>query len=569
MADFVETRLNLKRKVLVVDDEMVNRKMLEQIVSREYDVLLAKDGKEALGIIMDNRDTLSLILLDLLMPEMDGYELLTIIHNDISLAHIPVIVLTSETTAEVQSLRMGAADFIPKPYDVPEVILARISKTIELSQSSNIISATQNDALTGLFNREFFMEYSSVHDQYYPELEMDAIVLDINRFHLLNEMHGRSFGDEVLRRIGEKIKEIVDETQGIACRDNADVFFIYVPHTDFPDELYEQIESGIEGMLEDSRARVRMGVYPNVNRTLEMNRRFDCALLACNSIRGNFTTHIAVYDTEMHEKETYAEKLISDMEKALSESQFKVYYQPKFNVQGEKPVLSSAEALIRWEHPELGMIRPDNFIPLFEENGLIQRIDHFVWYEAARQIAEWKKKYGIIVPVSVNVSRIDLCEPGFVDEMVKIVKMNDLKPEDYFLEVTESAYTENSDQIIEVVNKLREIGFRIEMDDFGTGYSSLNMLTSLPIDVLKLDMKFVKNIHTSEKDMKMVELIMDIADFLSLTVVAEGVEVEEQFRLLKDAGCDVIQGFYFSKPVKSDKFEEFIKEKVEYLDQLG
>ncbi len=562
MGDFIEERLNKKRKVLVVDDELVNRRMLEKIICEEYEVLLAENGREALGVILDNRDTLALVLLDLIMPDMDGYELLTLMHNDISLAGIPVIVLTSEVSAEVRSLQLGAADFIPKPYDVPEVILSRIHKTIQLFDSSNIISATQNDPLTGLFNREFFLEYASVHDQYYPDLRMDAFVFDINRFHLLNEMNGRSFGDRVLTKVADGIRTLLEERQGIACRENADVFFLYLPHTDYPEEVYTHVENGIIGMLEDARARLRMGVYPNVNKTLEMSRRFDCARLACNSVRNNFGDRIAVYDSDMHERETYAQRLIGDMEKALSEKQFKVFYQPKYDITGEEPVLSSAEALIRWEHPELGMISPENFIPLFEENGLIQRLDRFVWHEAAAQISRWKDAYGTVIPVSVNVSRIDLCEPGFVDEMLSIVKENDLRPEDYYLEVTESAYTGNSEQIIEVVNNLRSEGFRIEMDDFGTGYSSLNMLSTMPIDVIKLDMKFVRNIHVNPKDLRMVELIMDIADFLSLRVVAEGVELEEQYRLLKEHGCDVVQGFYFSRPVRPDQFCKFIEEKT-------
>lgn len=558
MGTFVEQRLNLKRKVLVVDDELINRKLLSQIIGRDYEVLLAENGRKALRIIREHQETLSLILLDLLMPEMDGYELLDIIHNDLELSRIPVIVLTAEKSAEVKSLQMGAADFIPKPYDTPEVILARIGRTIELFDSNSIISATQFDSVTNLFNREFFMEYAYLHDQYYPDFEMDAYALDINRFHLLNQMYGRAFGNEVLCHVASKIKELVKERHGIACRDSADVFFFYLPHTDNPDEVYQYIEYGIRDLWQDARTHIRLGIYPKVDRGLDMNRRFDCALLACNSIRHNFTAHTAYYDAEMHEKEAFGERLISEMDTALQEKQFLVYYQPKFNITGDEPVLASAEALIRWKHPSLGMISPGQFIPLFEENGLINKLDRYVWHEAAAQIRKWRDKYGVTVPVSVNVSRIDICEPDFVYEIKRIVKDNGLRPQDYYLEVTESAYTENSDQIIEVVNQLREYGFRIEMDDFGTGYSSLNMLTDLPIDVLKLDMKFVRNMHTNEKDFRIVQLIMDIAEFLDVTVVAEGVEFEEQYKLLKEANCDVIQGFYFSKPVPPEELEKFI-----------
>ena len=257
----------------------------------------------------------------------------------------------------------------------------------------------------------------------------------------------------------------------------------------------------------------------------------------------------------MYEKELNAERLIKDFDAALSEKQFKVYYQAKYLVQGERPVLASAEALVRWFHPELGFISPGAFIPLFEENGLVQSLDHYVWDEAASQIRKWKDRYGITVPISVNVSRIDIYNPNLERNLLRIVNREGLTPGELLLEVTESAYTDDSKQIIQVVESLRKNGFKIEMDDFGSGYSSLNMLTELPLDALKLDMAFIRNMTASKKNMKMVELMMDIAQFLEVPVIAEGVETEEQFSLLKRVGCDIIQGYYFSKPIPAEEFE--------------
>jgi diguanylate cyclase (GGDEF)-like protein len=453
---------------------------------------------------------------------------------------------------------MGAADFIPKPYNIPEVIMARISRTIQLYENTSIITATQTDELTGLYNKEYFMEYAVVYDHYYPDAQMDAVAFDINRFHIINEMHGRSFGNEVLLRIGEKIREYVRNNKGIACRFNADSFYMYLPHVDDVGTLYDCIREGIEDVLEDAGARLRMGVYADVDRSLEINRRFDCALLACNSVRGSLSSTIAFYDEKMHEREAYEEKLISDMEKGLSQKQFKVYYQPKFNVTGEEPFLTSAEALVRWEHPQFGLIRPDHFIPLFEENGLIHKLDRYVWSEVASRILDWKKRFGVSVPVSVNVSRIDILEPDFIRYISKLVRDNGLRPEEFLLEITESAYTEDSEEIIETVNRLRAMGYKVEMDDFGTGYSSLNMLSCLPVDALKLDKKFIDNIQENSREMRMVTLVMDIAEYLGVTVVAEGVETAEQLELLKNTGCHVIQGYYFSMPVPADEFEGFI-----------
>lgn len=234
-------------------------------------------------------------------------------------------------------------------------------------------------------------------------------------------------------------------------------------------------------------------------------------------------------------------------------------YQPKFNIKGDEPRLCSAEALVRWNHPELGMISPGTFIPLFEENGLISRLDDYIWREVAHQIKIWKEEIGMTVPVSVNVSRIDLLSPNYEKNMLELVHDNSLQPSDMLLEITESAYTENSERIIEIANSLRARGFKLEMDDFGSGYSSLNMLASLPIDALKLDMKFVRRICENAKDLRMVQLMIEIAAFLNVPVIAEGVETEEQYRLLKENGCDIIQGYYFSKPLPVDQFSEMIE----------
>ncbi|MBQ9155822.1 MAG: EAL domain-containing protein, partial [Eubacterium sp.] len=224
---------------------------------------------------------------------------------------------------------------------------------------------------------------------------------------------------------------------------------------------------------------------------------------------------------------------------------------------------ASAEALVRWIHPKLGMISPGVFIPLFEENGLIQKLDHYVWRETAAQIRTWKDQLHYSVPVSVNVSRIDMYDPNLADTLQKILADYELTGEDLLLEVTESAYTQDSRQIIETVENLRGLGFRIEMDDFGTGYSSLNMISELPIDSLKLDMKFIRSAFAEGGNTHMLEVIIGLADYLSVPVIAEGVETEEQLHALKDLGCDLVQGYFFSKPVPAGEFEPFILQRKE------
>ena len=553
-----------KRRVLVADDEPINRELLGNLLGADYEVLYAADGRETLEIMRKHSETLSLVLLDILMPVMSGMEVLRALREDDSLSRIPVIVVTSEQDAEVESLQLGAIDFLPKPYPAVDVVKARVLRTIELYEDRDIIQYTERDALTGLYNREYFYRYAEQYDQFHRDTPMDAVMLDVNHFHMVNERYGKLYGDEVLRRIGEKIRDALQDSGGIACRREADTFMAYCPHRE---DYQEILDSTAADLAEDGQAngrvRLRMGVYSHVDKSIDIERRFDRAKMASDTVRGSFTRNIGVYDGTLHEKQLYAEQLIEDFPTALAENQFMIFYQPKFDVRPDTPILSGAEALVRWKHPTLGFISPGVFIPLFEENGLIQKLDHYVWRETARQIRSWKDSYGFAVPVSVNVSRIDMFDPNLMDTLQSLLEEFDIASEYLHLEVTESAYTQNSGQIVEAVERLRSIGFQIEMDDFGTGYSSLNMISSLPIDVLKLDMQFIRSAFREGGNTKMLEIVIDIADYLSVPVIAEGVETEEQLDSLKQLGCDLVQGYFFSKPVPAVEFEPFILQKKE------
>ncbi|MBR4554730.1 MAG: EAL domain-containing protein [Ruminococcus sp.] len=559
MQELLERKKGLHRKVLIVDDEFIEREMLGAMLCDLYEIVYAENGAQARDMIRRDRLMLSLVILDLHMPVLDGYSLLEIMRSDGDLRRIPVIVLTSEKEAEARSLQLGAADFISKPYEAPDVVRARVRHSIELAEDSVIIHETERDSLTGLFNKEFFFEYGKRIDEQNGYMAMDAIVLDINRFRVVNELYGRKYGDTVLKKIGSSIHELVQQTGGLACRSGSNSFGIYIPHSSDLKDRLEEFRAEIDQTLDDKSISVRMGIYCDDGSISDMERRFDCARLACHKLRSSYSTCYDFYNAELHSREMHSERLITDMDKALEEKQFKVFYQPKYNISGDRPVLASAEALVRWFHPEFGMVSPGEFISVFENNGLIHKLDRYVWNEAASQIRLWKEKFGMTVPVSVNVSRVDIFDPLLGDKLCGITEQNGLEHEKLLLEITESAYTDNSQQIADTVSLLRDRGFKIEMDDFGCGYSSLNMLTSLPIDALKLDMKFIKNIASSRKDLRLVEIMLDIAKLLEVPVIAEGVETKEQLELLKNIGCDIIQGYYFSKPVPADEFEELIR----------
>ena len=549
----------LKRHILIVDDEMVNREILGNLLKNDYEIHFAENGKQAQDILLRREHIYSLVLLDLLMPVMDGFELIEIIKNDEKLRSIPIIVMTSEKDAEVKSIKLGASDFITKPFDMPDVILARCERIIELQEDKNLINAAEKDHLTGLYTKDFFTEYIRQIEKYNPEKKMDIMVINIEHFHLINELYGRKQGDKVLICIADILSKLFEQTQDIGCRTEADYFYVYSENGTNYEDILVRLLSGLEESVPASRVRLRMGVYSDVDKSLMAENWIDRAKTACDRIRGDYSRHIAYYNNEFYEKSKYQERLINDIDDAIASKDLIVYYQPKYGIQSDTPTLKSAEALIRWKHPEFGMISPGDFIPLFESNGLIQKLDRYVWKEAARQVGEWKKTYGISVPVSVNVSRMDIYYPKLRDDFKELLKENGLETNELMLEITESAYADNADQLVNVIENLRSDGFVIEMDDFGSGYSSLNMLTTIPIDALKMDMKFIRNMQKDEKSMKLVELVLDIAKFLQVPVIAEGVETEEQLMLLKERGCDIIQGYYFSKPVPPDEFTKFFR----------
>ena len=555
------TPVNSRRLVLIVDDELVNREMLRLFLNEDFDTLTAESGEEALSVIHEKSHRLSLILLDLLMPGLHGLDVLRILKEDPDLKRIPVIVLTADQKAEVESLKAGAVDFISKPYPDREVVLARVRRTIEMTEDRDTIRSTERDSLTGLYNREYFFRYTRLLDQRNPDADMDAIRVDICQFRVLNERFGRAYGDAVLRQIGERLLSALRPSGGIVCRPEADVFLAWCPHREDYAALQKMISEDPAGEA-NNKLRLRMGIYPHADRTIEPERRFDRAKMASDAARRSYISSLAFYNEAMHESEIYAARLMDDFRTALQEKQFKVYFQPKYDIRSDTPVLASAEALVRWIHPELGFISPGTFIPLFEKNGMIQQLDLYVWRETAAQIREWKQRFGLSVPVSVNVSRVDMYDPNLVDVFAGLLKEFSLEPREFLLEITESAYTQDSDQIIRKVHMLRDLGFRIEMDDFGTGYSSLNMISTLPIDALKLDMAFIRNAFAEGGNMRLIGIIIDIADYLSVPVIAEGVETESQMTALKAMGCDLVQGYYFSKPVPPSEFERFIQEKL-------
>ena len=553
-------KLGHRRLVLVVEDQDINRDVLGMILEDEYDIIYATNGKEALESMQEYIDRLSIVLLDLMMPVMDGFEVLEAVREDPGMQRIPIIVLTADKSAELRALKLGAADFITKPYDMHEVILARVGRIIELSEGRHLINVAEKDPVTGLYSHSFFLEYAEQIRRYHPDWQLDALALNVERFHSVNELNGREFGDRMLEMIGTTVQGFLAESDGIACREEGDQFFLYCRHQDDYSVVLERFQKAVEAISGRVDLRLRLGVSPYTPGILT-EVQIERARRACNMVRGSYLNHLMVYDEEMLKRESYQERLLNDLPRAIEEGEFKVFYQPKYDIQCEPCRLNSAEALIRWYHHELGMIPPCDFIPLFEKNGLVHIVDRFVWKEVANQIAKWREKYNILFPISVNLSRAEILDSNLEESLKVLIAKYDLPVSAFKLEVTESAYTDDK-QLVEIVRRLRENGYEIEMDDFGAGYSSLNMISSLPIDVLKMDMGFIRNIKEDNRELRLVELILDIARYMDVPVVAEGVETEEQLELLRKANCRYVQGYYFSRPLPAQEFEQWIEREI-------
>ncbi|WP_130862754.1 EAL domain-containing protein [Bacilliculturomica massiliensis] len=547
-----------KKTILVVEDNEINRAMLCEILYSEYLVLEAGNGQEALDVLQKHKEEISLILLDIIMPVMDGYTFLSRIKEDPSYASIPVIVTTqSDAEAdEVAALSHGATDFVAKPYK-PQVILHRVAGIIRLRETAAMINQFQFDRLTGLFSKEFFYQQVKEVLGQHPEKEYDIVCSDIENFKLINDVFGVPAGDSLLRGVANMYKGLVGE-EGVCGRLHADQFACLMERRDYQDQFFIQADSQIDQFAGAKNIVVKWGVYPIEDRTLSAEQMCDRALLAARKIKGQYGKHFSTYDDDLRSQMLHEQAITDVMEQALTEEQFVIYLQPKYNLRTDR--LAGAEALVRWVHPKWGLQPPAVFIPLFEKNGFITKLDQYVWEKTCAVLHDWDRKGYPPVPVSVNVSRADIYQVDLAEVLLDIIRRYDISPDRLHLEITESAYTEDPDQIIQTVRRLREMGFIVEMDDFGSGYSSLNMLNQLPLDILKLDMKFIQSETAKPSDQGILGFIMGLARWMNLSVVAEGVETREQLERLRAIGCDYVQGYYFAKPMPCEEFASLLKE---------
>ena len=545
-----------KKQILVVEDNEINRAILCEILSCDYRVLEAENGQEALNILRQHKDSVALILLDVMMPVMDGYTFLDRVKEDNELSLIPVIVTTQSGSEadEVAALAHGATDFVPKPYR-PQVILHRVASLIKLRETAAMVNQFQYDRLTGLYSKEFF--YQKVRERLQEDPEDYCIVCsNIENFKLFNDIFGAREGDRLLKEVADIARNMVG-SNGFCGRFNADRFLCLQKREQ---ELKGRQNFGrIEGQEPSPLMRsvvMRWGIYEITDRSVPVEQMCDRAQLAADSIKGQYNQYFAVYDDSLRGKLLREQAITGAMEAALAEEQFVVYLQPKYSLNDD--CMAGAEALVRWIHPDWGFMSPGEFIPLFEKNGFIHRLDQYVWERVCAQLRDWQEKGYPLLPISVNVSRADVYQANLADTLLGLTQKYGIDPAYLHLEITESAYAENPGQIISTVEELRRLGFAVEMDDFGSGYSSLNMLSQMKLDILKLDMKFVQSEMVKSADQSVLNDIIIMAHRMNLSVVAEGVETREQVNRLRALGCDYVQGYFFAKPMPIAEFEKLL-----------
>lgn len=547
-----------RKKVLVVEDNELNRSLLCHILSADYDTLEAENGQEALGQLEQYGEAISIILLDIVMPVMDGYAFLSVVKANPAYSYIPIIVTTQSDgeSDEVAALSHGATDFVAKPYK-PQVILHRVASIIKLRETAAMINQVQYDHLTGLYSKAFFYQQARELLLRNPEKQYDIICSDVENFKLINDIFGIPAGDRLLCGIAELYEQKING-RGICGRLNSDQFACMMERRwSYTDEMFRTASTQVNKILDTRNIVMKWGIYSIDDRAVPIEQMCDRALLAANSIKGQYGIYFAAYDDVLRAHLLQDQAITDCMETALAENQFKIYLQPKYRITDRS--LAGAEALVRWIHPEWGFQPPSKFIPLFEKNGFITKLDQFVWDRTCAVLRKWDDQGLAPISISVNVSRADIYNADISTTLMKIVEKYGLSPSRLHLEITESAYTEDPRQIIDTVSQLRDLGFMIEMDDFGSGYSSLNMLNELPIDILKLDMKFIQSETSKPNSQGILQFIISLARWMHLSVVAEGVETKEQLNRLQEINCDYVQGYYFAKPMPSAEFEDLLR----------
>ncbi|MCM1104576.1 MAG: EAL domain-containing protein [Clostridium sp.] len=411
-----------------------------------------------------------------------------------------------------------------------------------------------HDELTGIYNKTGFYEAVREKLNQEPDRRRYMICSDIKDFKLVNSLFGLEQGDRILKRIAEILRKEALEGS-VYGRLSADRFAICVYEENFREWVFNDYIKELATMVPSAvyRMHIHVGVYPITDPELEVSVMCDRAHLAVQMVKDDYQKVVVYYDDALSDAMQHERKLIGEFDAAVSEGQFTIFVQPQIARTGE---LLGGEALVRWNHPQRGMVPPGEFIPVFERTGFIHKLDRYVWELACAQLKRWKEQGRDDLHLSVNISPKDFYNVDIYETFTGLVEQYEIDPKNLKLEITETAIMEGLKQQLSLLERLRAYGFAIEIDDFGSGYSSLNTLKDIAVDVVKLDMGFLSETEHSDRSRTIMNAMISMSKQLGLSVVAEGVETEEQVAYLTNAGCDIFQGYYFSKPIRISEFEE-------------
>ncbi len=574
-----EAYVSLKSStIMLVDDEPVLLDIVQALLEDEgYQNFVSVQHSPAAidKMIETNPD---LILLDLDMPEVGGFEILENVRNIEKYQYLPIIILTAsdEPDNKLKALELGATDFLSKPVDPSELAL-RVRNT--LSAKAYIDQLAYYDSLTDLPNRKLFIERLEWGMEMAKRDQRPLVLLDIglDRYRKINESLGMSAGDHLLITIAERLRQVARSSDIICHSDKhthienvariaSDEFSIvlcgvnnYENSTQVCKRILNIINQPIAAESQDlyTSANIGISVYPDDGEDVETLIKHASSAKDFAKKQGKTFLY---YSQEMNAHSKTILKIESDLRKALEENQFELHYQPKVDI--NRGVLMGMESLIRWNHPEDGMVPPNKFIAVAENIDLIVPIGEWVLNEACRKTSEWISLGYSGLKVSVNVSVKQFLDEGFKSSIVSALKNSGLNPNNLVLEITESMLMGDVEKYVKILDEITDLGVSFSLDDFGTGYSSLSYLKKFPIKELKIDRSFIIDIPKIDDDCAIVKAIIAMSHSMGLSVVAEGVEDKEQLNFLKANNCEVIQGYYFSKPLSGDDFYEYLQNKV-------
>jgi diguanylate cyclase (GGDEF)-like protein len=597
------------RNILVVDDNLDNLRVLSaSLVERGYQVRCVKNG--AMALVTAQKSPPNLILLDINMPEMNGYEVCQQLKSDDRTRDIPVIFLSAldDVLDKVKAFQVGGVDYITKPFQIEEIIvrlqhqLALKAARAEIEQLNTQLEQkvqertaelegvifklnqevaqhqqTQQtlreqalkDALTGLPNRTLLMEHLQKALRRYQRNQDDlfaVLFIDLDRFKVINDSLGHAVGDRLLIVVSHMLKGCTRETDTVA-RLSGDEFAILLEDIQdrqaalaIAERLLEQLTAPV--YFDDRKifTGASIGIVfgaTNYQNGTELLRDADIAMYRSKALgRGRY----AIFDREMYAQTLYLSQIETDLRHAIERQEFLLHYQPIISLSTDR--VTGFEALLRWEHPEKGLVYPGDFIAIAEDTGLIIPIGEWVLQEACQQLRIWQQKIpaAASVHVSVNLSGHQIKQLNFVDKLTQILSDTGLSGSSLRLELTESMLMDKGDQTIELLSKTKAQNIQLSIDDFGTGYSSLSYLHRFPVDALKIDRSFVNLIDPDGENCEIVNTIITLAHSLGIKAIAEGVETAGQLAQLKKLGCDEVQGYFFSKPVSHDRAEALLNQ---------